>query len=229
MRALTIANADDADTGFVGDRLRHHGYAFDECQREHTDEWPQLDGHDLVLLLGSEWSVYWPDIARHVEAEVALVRDAARRGIPVLGICFGHQMMAHALGGSVFRASRPEVGWVHVDTDQPDAVASGPWLEWHYDAVSLPPGAVELARNEVGPQAWRLGRMLATQFHPEATESVVRRWSSGVGVDELARVGTSADELLAATRAVADVAELNAHKLVDWFCATVRDTPFQAC
>ena len=60
MRALLIANAADADAGFVGERFRHHGFAFTECHRERPAEWAELDGHDLVLLLGSEWSVYWP-------------------------------------------------------------------------------------------------------------------------------------------------------------------------
>ena len=67
MRALTIANANDADTGLVGERFRTHGYQFDEYHREHPDEWPELAGHQLVLLLGSEWSVYWPEVARSVK------------------------------------------------------------------------------------------------------------------------------------------------------------------
>jgi GMP synthase-like glutamine amidotransferase len=226
MRALTIANKDDADIGFVGDRLRHHGYAFEECLREYTAEWPQLDGHELVLLLGSEWSVYWPDVAHHVDAEVTLVREAARRGIPIFGICFGHQVMAHAFGGSVHRSPTPEVGWMHVDTDVPDVVAAGPWLEWHYDSVALPPHATEMARSAAGPQAWRAGRLFATQFHPEANESVVRRWSAGVGADELARIGTTPDELLIATRASVDAARANTDRLVDWFVETIVTSAF---
>ena len=106
MRALTIANANDADTGLIGDRFREHGYSFDECHREHPGEWPELDGHDLVLLLGSEWSVYWPEVADKVQAEVALLQEAERRGIPVFGICFGNQVMAHAFGGSVVQGRR---------------------------------------------------------------------------------------------------------------------------
>jgi GMP synthase-like glutamine amidotransferase len=221
VRALTIANADDADSGFIGDRFRHHGYAFDECHRERPGEWPDLAGHDLVLLLGSEWSVYWPDVAQSVRAEVALVREAARQGIPVFGICFGHQVMAHALGGSVYRAEQPEIGWMHIDTDVPSVVAAGPWLEWHYDVVSLPPHATEMARSAAGPQAWQMGRLFATQFHPEVTESVVHRWSSGPGGDELARIGTSLDELMAITRASVVEAEVNADRLVDWFCDSI--------
>jgi GMP synthase-like glutamine amidotransferase len=221
VRALTIANADDADSGVIGDRFRHHGYAFDECHRERPGEWPDLVGHDLVLLLGSEWSVYWPDVAQSVRSEVALVREAARQGIPVFGICFGHQVMAHALGGSVYRAEQPEIGWMQIDTDVPSVVAAGPWLEWHYDVVSLPAHATGMARSAAGPQAWQMGRLFATQFHPEVTESVVHRWSSGPGGDELARIGTSLDELMAITRASVVQAEVNAHRLVDWFCDSV--------
>jgi GMP synthase-like glutamine amidotransferase len=221
VRALTIANLDDADTGFVGDRFRHHGYSFDECHREHPDDWPALDGHELVLLLGSEWSVYWPEVAQSVRAEVALVQEATRRGIPVFGICFGNQVVAHALGGMVFRADTPEIGWMHIDTDVPSAVASGPWMQWHYDVVSLPPRATEMARSAVGPQAWNLGRIFATQFHPEVNESVVRRWASGQGGDELTRIGSSVDALLDATRAVIDASQANADRLVDWFCDSI--------
>ena len=76
-----MANADDADAGFVGHHLRRHGYAFTECLRERPAEWPGLDGVDLVVLLGSEWSVYWPHVAESVGAEADLVRDAHERGI----------------------------------------------------------------------------------------------------------------------------------------------------
>jgi GMP synthase-like glutamine amidotransferase len=87
----------------------------------------------------------------------------------------------------VERGRLPEIGGYDVTTDRPDVIASGPWLQWHYDVVTVPPGAEELARSAVGPQAWRLGRSLAVQFHPEATESMLARWTSGG--DELERFG----------------------------------------
>lgn len=221
MRAITIANANDADTGFIGDRFREHGYAFDECHRELPNEWPDLAGHDLVLLLGSEWSVYWPDIADKVKAEVALLQEAERRGIPVFGICFGSQVMAHAFGGSVFKADVAEIGWMDVETDVPDVLAAGPWMEWHYDVVTLPPGANEMARTEVGSQAWQRGRMFCTQFHPEVHEAVIRRWATGFGEAELKRIGSSPAELIASTQAAVGASSVNAARLVDWFCDTI--------
>lgn len=221
MRALLIANAADADPGFVGERFREHGFAFDECHREHPGDWSSLDGHELVLLLGSEWSVYWPEVVSQVSAEVAVLQEAARRGIPVFGICFGSQVMAHAFGGSVFKAEIAEIGWQQVQSHVPDVVAEGPWMEWHYDVVSMPPTAVEMARTESGPQAWNLGRMFCTQFHPEVHEGMIRRWARGFGEQELLRIGSSPAELLEVTRASVDASRPNAERLVDWFCESI--------
>ncbi len=141
MRALVVANSNDADPGFVGERFRHHGYAFSEAHREYPAEWPELPGHDLILLLGSEWSVYWDDISGEVAAETALVQAAHQAGIPIFGICFGSQMVAHALGGRVHQATRPEVGWHQVESTFPQVIASGPWLQWHFDAFESPPSS----------------------------------------------------------------------------------------
>lgn len=218
MRALLIANADDADAGFVGARLRHHGFAFTECHRERPDEWPPLEGVDLVVMLGSEWSVYWPDVAAEVAAEAALVREAQQRRVPQLGICFGSQIMAHALGGRVERAGTPEIGWYDIDTDIAEVIAAGPWLQWHSDIVVLPAAAEELARSAVGPQAWRLGRSLAVQFHPEANESMLARWTAGEGgAAELARTGLTRETMMDLTRRNVEVSRPQAERLVDWF------------
>ncbi len=219
MRALLIANQNDADAGFVGERFRSHGFAFTEAFRERPGDWPTLDGFDLVLLLGSEWSVYWPQVANEVAAEAALIRAAHERRLPQFGICFGSQSMAHALGGTVERARVPEIGWYDVVSDRPDVIAEGPWMQWHYDVVTVPPGAVELARSDVGPQAWELGRSFCTQFHPEADESILVRWAEGQGAAELERIGSSPEQLLAETRANTRVSREHAEHLVDWFLA----------
>ena len=218
-----IANADDADPGFVGHHLRTKGYAFTECHRERPGHWPSLAGIDLVLLLGSEWSVYWPRVAESVSAECALVKSAHEQGLPILGICFGAQVVAHALGGSVERATRPEVGWHHIETDRPDVIAPGPWLQWHFDACRVPPGFSELARSESGPQVFTARRTLATQFHPEANESMLARWTGG-SPDELVRLGLSPEGVMADTRRFVAQSRLAAERLVDWFCETIANS-----
>jgi GMP synthase-like glutamine amidotransferase len=221
VRALLIANSDDCDAGFSGERFRHHGYSFIECHRDRPGDWPSLDAIDLVMLMGSEWSVYWPHLVDTVAAELELIRTAHARNIPVYGICFGAQSIAAALGGSVERAREPEIGWYDdIVSDIPEVIPPGPWMHWHSDAVTLPPGAVELARSPRASQAYRLGRTFATQFHPEVNETMVTRWALD-GAETLRDRGTSTDELRAQTSRNVLVSKQNAAVIVDWFLEDV--------
>lgn len=215
VRALLVANTVDADPGFVGERFRHHGYAFDECLRETPSEWSDLAGHDLVVLLGSEWSVYWDRVQREVAAESALVSEAHRTGVPIFGICYGSQMVAHSLGGSVQRATRPEVGWHRVDTEIPEVISPGPWMQWHFDVFTPPSGWSVLATSPSGPQAIRSGRSFATQFHPEATETMLAAWTAGS--EDLVRMGLSAETVMAETRDHVKRSRSECARIVDWF------------
>jgi GMP synthase-like glutamine amidotransferase len=218
VRALLIANVVDSDGGFVAERFRDRGFSFSECHRENVAEWQPLEGHELVLTLGSEWSVYWPHVADSVAAEVTLIRQAHERGVPVFGICYGNQIMAHALGGTVQRAGEPEIGWHAVVSDVPEAIAEGPWMQWHHDVVTVPPNAEEMARSSLGPQAWRLRRSFCTQFHPEATETMIRRWASSEGGSaELLSYGMKPDELIDESRRNVARSRPAAALLVDWF------------
>jgi GMP synthase-like glutamine amidotransferase len=222
MRGLLIGNARDLDAGFVGGRLRQHGVTFTEAQREHPGDWPALDGIDVVLLLGSEWHVYDPVTAPAVEAEAAVVREAVGRGVPLLGICFGAQVVAHALGGEVVRAAEPEIGWIDVTVDEGGPpIAGGPWMSWHHDVVTPPPGFGVHARNEVGPQLIGGGRVVATQFHPEATETMVRDWLEHGGAADLSARGGDPDALLATTRGNVARSRPAAEALVDWYLEAV--------
>ncbi len=222
MRALLIANAADTDGGFVVERFRNHGYAFTECQRENLGDWPGLDRHELVVTLGSEWSVYWPHVADSVSAEATLIRTAHDAGVPIYGICYGSQLMAHALGGTVGRSGDPEIGWCQVVSDMPEVIAEGPWMQWHYDVVTLPPGSLELARSAVGPQAWRMGRSFSTQFHPEANETMIRRWANSEGGSaELLKYGIKPDQLIEESRRNVADSQPAAEHLVDWFLGRV--------
>lgn len=227
MRAALIANRDDLDPGFVGHSLRRRGYSFIEFIREDSQSWPTLDGIDLVVAMGSGWSTYWDHVAEPVSAEQALLSTAMSRQIPVLGICFGAQQLAITLGGSVTKAQSPEIGWFFVEnvpetaSKAPSVLTEGPWMQWHYDRFSVPSGAVVLAQSPVGPQAMVCGRALGLQFHPEATESIVRMWSSGEGGDELAAISLSPEQLLHDTGHNLDDAQQRCDALVAWFLDVV--------
>lgn len=104
-----------------------------------------------------------------------MLRSALRAEVPVLGLCWGGQALAVAMGGRVAPAPAPEIGWLSVPSTDPD-LPEGPWLHYHYEAFTVPPGATELARSPAGASAFRAGRHLGLQFHPEATAAMGASW-----------------------------------------------------
>lgn len=128
-----------------------------------------------------------------------LIRDAARRDVPVLGHCLGAQLMARALGGEVTRAPVPEIGWGEVRVA--DNAVAGEWFgplaafeafHWHGETFGTPPGATRvLGSTHCENQAFALGRHLGLQCHVEMTEELVREWCRG-GREEIARRAASA-------------------------------------
>lgn len=134
-----------------------------------------------------------------VVAELELMRTAVARDVPVLGLCFGGEALAAVLGARVERSPAPELGWREIETDDPDAIPAGPWLEWHFERFATPPGATEIARTGDATQAFRLGPHLAVQFHPEATVEIVEGWAGHDGVD--AAVDASPERRAAAREA----------------------------
>jgi GMP synthase-like glutamine amidotransferase len=221
VRALLVGNRGDADAGLVGARLGEVGFSFERNEREYPREWKSLAGVDLLLLLGSEWSVYWEGNEKEVAAEADLVTTAMQRGVPIFGICYGAQLIAHALGGTVTRSHTPEVGWHVVSSTAYPDLLSGTWLQWHYDVFTLPSSLQSVAVNDVGPQAMLGRRVFATQFHPEATLDIITRWSTGAGAVELSKLGIDAKHLCEmSVDQVASRAPATA-RLVDWFLGEV--------
>jgi GMP synthase-like glutamine amidotransferase len=142
---------------------------------------PDLDLVDLVVVLGSHESVNDRRVS-WLAAEIAFVTSAVARGLPVLGICFGGQLLARSLNGIVSRADRPETGFTTVESADPELVPPGPWMQLHSDSFTTPPSAAEIARNASGVQAFVAGKVLGVQFHPETTldsfDSWIDRWTA---------------------------------------------------
>ncbi len=132
--------------------------------------------YDLAIILGSDESAY-DDSVPWVAEELDYAQRAIRVGVPVLGICFGAQMLARALGADVRRAPEPEVAWKSMTrADDADWLPAGPWLTWHTDTFDWPPGATPLAWTEMAPQAFAHGDHLGLQFHPEVTADLIEQW-----------------------------------------------------
>lgn len=221
MRVLVIGNDRESDQGLIGELLGEFGFDNKFLCREEPRQWPDLGRVDLVLSLGSSWSVYWSHIHQEVEAEKSLVRSAVLQGVPVLTICFGAQVLSSSFGGIVERANRPEVGWCDVVAPTSAAALAGRWMQWHYDTFTAPPGFDILATNDTGVQAIRNGRSLGVQFHPEANEAVVTKWMEGDGVAELAALGISPSALLEETRREVSRTTVATRELIEWFLENV--------
>ena len=130
-----------------------------------------------IVMLGSTCSVYDEGEARAwIDEELAWLRRADAAGVPVLGICFGAQVLAAALGGTVDDGGRQEIGWVMIDTIDPELIPPGPWLEFHDDTCLPPPRATILARNDLGVQAFRSAGTWPSSSTPRSTAT-----SSGCG------------------------------------------------
>lgn len=179
-RVLFIAHEAVAPPGYLEEAARRRGMSVDVCRLWDGETLPRPDIHSLIVPLGSEESAY-DDTVPWLAAELAFLRAAVAAGRPVFGVCFGAQVLARATGGRVARAARPEIGWVEIDSTVPSDIGRGPWLEWHFDGLTPPPGAQVLATSSVGVQAYQLDRQLGVQFHPEVTPRILEDWIAGAG------------------------------------------------
>ncbi|TML99426.1 MAG: type 1 glutamine amidotransferase [Actinobacteria bacterium] len=171
---LVLQHDHNAPAGLLGDWLAEHAEVV-TVRLDRGERPPEPAGFDRVVTLGSEHAADDDGVAWQAD-EQATLRAADAAGVPVLGVCFGAQALARALGGGVRRAARPELGWVSVGTRVPGVIPDGPWLAWHDDEVLAPPGAQLLAANASGVQAYRAGRHVGIQFHPEVTPAIVAGW-----------------------------------------------------
>lgn len=227
MRVLLIQHDHICTPGFVGERLLDRGFDLVVHQVVREDrflspnveiEFPDPTDFDAIIPMGAPWSVYDHEaIGTWVPAELTMLRDAHQHEVPVLGICFGGQMLAAAHGGSVARSAAPEIGWVNVDSDDESLVPSGIWFQWHYDRWQLPKHAQEVAHNANSSQAFVLGRNLAVQFHPEMTSEILTSWIATGGAAEVDQFGIELETLVRQTARSDASNRERAHRLVDQF------------
>jgi GMP synthase (glutamine-hydrolysing) len=208
MRILVVQHEDDCPPALLGGWLVDAGCDLDVRRPYAGSVLPSLEGYDGLLVLGGPMGAN--DDARHawLGPTKQLVRDAVASGVPTLGICLGHQLVASALGATVTRNPAGqqlgllEVGWTaEAATDElygplAEAPAAARGVHWNDDVVlELPPGAVLLATAPAGevqavrfaPLAWGL------QLHPEVDRAILEPWArddagshEAAGVDQAA-------------------------------------------
>lgn len=184
-RIVILQHNDHAHAGRLGRTLRDHGFRLD-IRRPDLDAKAvpgDLDDlHGLVVLGGAQNVDEGHDF---LPREQALIRSAHEANLPVVGICLGSQQIAAALGGSVARMPRPEVGLSPVQLTVPgqtETVLAGiPWacpqLHSHaYEVTKAPPGATVLGSTAACKvQAYRVGlRTFGFQYHFECDIPMTR-------------------------------------------------------
>jgi GMP synthase (glutamine-hydrolysing) len=164
-----------------------------------------LNAPDLLIMMGGPMGVYEQDRYPWIRCQLRRLEGRLAAGLPTLGVCFGAQMIAAALGARVFAGDRKEVGFHPVRVAE---TASGnplvhlrgvPILHWHGDSFDLPDGAELLASSHVyRHQAFRVGpAILALQFHAEMGEDPrfhawVEQWPEAA-----IEAGSSPEQLMA--------------------------------
>ncbi len=228
MKAVSLVHEPDGPTGEIGSHLVTRGFDLTEHvitldldrPNEATGPLPDLASYDLVVLTGSVRSLTRKhEVESWIHDELEALAAAHRRGQPMLGVCFGGQLLADVLGGSVEPSPITEIGWHRIEPTDPSTmpVSTGPWMQWHHDRFHAPERAEVLAASDAGQQLFRLGNAVGTQFHPEITVAMLDGWLSASDPAYLARYDIDTDSLAAETRRREPQSRAACRDLVDWF------------
>jgi GMP synthase-like glutamine amidotransferase len=206
MRFLAVVHQLDAGPGVFAEAVRVRGAELDSWLLPGGDQPPRDPAaYDGVLVFGGAMHADQEEAHRWLASEKELLAGLLERGVPLLGVCLGAQLVAEAAGGRATRAGEPEIGWHRVELTAEGA--SDPLLsplapgfeafQWHSYEFSLPPGAVPLARSAVCLQAFRLeGPAWGIQFHAEVSGDDAGAWIADYRSDEDAvRIGLDAAAL----------------------------------
>jgi GMP synthase-like glutamine amidotransferase len=219
LRALVVQHEQPTPGGYVHQWLDERGAEQDVYRIDVEERAVDPRDYSMVISLGSEFAAF-DDSIPWLGREIQLLRDAADDDVPVLGICFGGQLLARALGGSSFRGELAEIGWLPVRSEDDTLVPEGPWFQWHFDSFTAPPGARLIADSPAGPQAYTIGRSLGLQFHPEVTPQIMDSWVVAYR-HELDQEGVDPDLLLEETYRRAGDTRAAAWRLFDGFLRRV--------
>jgi GMP synthase (glutamine-hydrolysing) len=186
MDVLAVIHGEQVRAGVFGDAVEARGHRLEEWSHAWGTPLPRpLDAYGAVLVFGGAMHADQEGHHPWLREENFFLQRLLDLRKPVLGVCLGAQLLAKAAGAHVGPAAEPEIGWFAVDLT--DEAAGDPVLgslpahfdafQWHYYKHGVPAGGVELARNDLCTQAFRLGDCAwGVQFHPEVTLAQVEAW-----------------------------------------------------
>ena len=181
MKAHVLQHVPFEGIGSMAVWLADHGAEISHTRFFADAALPKPEGLDLVIAMGGPMSVNDEAALAWLRSEKQFLREVINRGIPVLGVCLGAQLIASALGARVYQNQAKEIGWFPIQAapGAPDAFCFPDQctvFHWHGETFDLPAGAVRLAQSQAcANQAFQLGRhVIGLQFHLETTPETAR-------------------------------------------------------
>ena len=190
MNILVLQHARCEHPGIFRTFLEEDGHSWQAVELDEGEAVPSLDGFDALWVLGGPMDVWQEEEHPWLRREKALIREAVvERGMPFLGLCLGHQLLAEALGGTVGPSETPEIGVMPVQLTElgaqsiflDDFPERFDTLQWHGAEIkTLPEGFRVLATSPDSPvqaMAWET-RAFSCQFHIEVESDTVETWAT---------------------------------------------------
>jgi GMP synthase (glutamine-hydrolysing) len=200
-KILSIQNTQIETLGNLKKLIEVDGYDIESIEVRTGDVPKDPDKYSAIIILGGYMSVY--ENILYLNKEQELIRNAQIHGIPVLGICLGSQLIAQALGGTVYKGKRKEIGWFDVmltnegrkDIFKGINTESIRVFQWHGDTYDLPNTAILLASSKLYPQAFRIGTAIGILFHLEVETEMIREWTKEYS-QEMQQEGITIEDIL---------------------------------
>lgn len=184
MRPILVLEHQAAEqVAYLGTWLRNKNIPVEIVNATQREFPSSMEPYSALAVMGGAMSANDPLLSNR-QAEI-LILQSMLQDKPVIGHCLGGQLMARALGATVRKSPRPEIGWQKIQwADTPEVARwfgvdpTDTVIHWHYDSFDIPTGATLLASTEACPnQAFAYGKHLAMQFHIEMDRSKAHWWT----------------------------------------------------
>jgi GMP synthase-like glutamine amidotransferase len=232
MRIHCLQHLKNDTLGNIGTWIAEKGYRLTKTLLYENSFFPAPEEFDLLLIMGGDMSVYQEDEYSWLKPEKEFVKKTIEAGKPVLGSCFGAQMIADVLGGKVTENRYKEIGWYTVrsiEGKSPREIESSKLpscmfpefkgFMWHGDTFEIPAGAIKLFESEACPNQGFIynGKVLGLQFHPEADRQWVRKLIKDSGHELVPGKYIQSEKEICGKESFFESSRNLAFSLMDWF------------